>query len=152
MYSTELGFVRVPRARHAVTKGARRQCQCGALIPTATPIARIAAPMLPLTLADVGFSLKPPKWARKAGAALVKKLSVTIPTAGGPVTVTPDQAAQYAAALRGAQVQYGPEAPSSGAAAVAAAVESKVPGGWLTVAAAAGVLALLVMPRRARHG
>lgn len=106
-------------------------------------------------LGALGFSLKPPKWARDAVANLVKKVDVktTVSSPAGPVTVNPLDPAtlsKAAEALRNARVTINPQpAGTPTPTDPGAFVESQVPGGWLTLAAAgAGLFALVAMSKR----
>jgi hypothetical protein len=98
-------------------------------------------------LSGLGLSLKPPAWLRNIAAQLAQKTTVTIPTAAGPLTLSPQQAAN---AARGAQVTYssGPR-PASPIDAANAAVTNEIPGGWLTVAAI-GLAAVFILPKLMR--
>jgi len=77
----------------------------------------------------LGFSLKPPAWARKALEDLARGRPTTVPSpGGGTVVISPPMIQQGA-----------PTTPPP------AGVEA-VPGGWVTIAGAA-LLAILVLPR-----
>jgi hypothetical protein len=97
----------------------------------------------------LGISFTPPAWLRQTGTAIVKGITLTVPTQIGPVSVNPQQAA---AAARGASVTYTPPRPAS--EGPAEFVERAIPGGWGTVglAAAAVIALMLVMGGRGRGG
>ena len=101
-----------------------------------------------LQLSGLGLSLKPPKWLRNTVRDAINKVTVTVPTGVGPVTLTP---AQAAAAARGAQVTYstGPKPPSPMDAANDF-VSDKVPGGWVGLALGGAALYYFMSKRRRR--
>lgn len=104
-------------------------------------------------LSGIGFSLKPPKWARNLIAGALKGQVVNIPGTGPVDLGSPDaakrleEAARRAAAekLRDAAARAGekisPSQPQSPMDAV--------PGGWMTLAAL-GIGAALILPRLLR--
>jgi hypothetical protein len=99
-------------------------------------------------MSGLGFSL--PSWMTSIVGKVVKGTTVTIPTPAGNVTVDLNDPNSVAAAykmLTGAKIStnLGPK-PANPVDRFNTAVESNVPGGWLTVAAVAG-LAVLVLPK-----
>jgi hypothetical protein len=105
-------------------------------------------------LADLGFSLKPPKWLRNLGAKLISQTHVAVPTPAGPKTFdlsNPDHLAELKSLVTGTHVTLGPTPPTmvdqfeSAGANVGKVVES-IPGGWITIAAV-GIGLLLIVPR-----
>lgn len=104
-------------------------------------------------ISGLGLSLKPPQWLRDLGARVISQTHVSVPTPAGSVVVDlgdPTQLAQIRQAITGAQVQVGPRAPSP-LEQLNAGVGTAVPGGWGTIAVAAGALLLLMARRRRRR-
>jgi hypothetical protein len=85
-----------------------------------------------------------PEWVSSTASSIVKGITLTVPTPLGPVQLTPQQAA---AAARGSSVSYTPPRPGTQTPFQQAGsfVEQNVPGGWGTVALAAGAGLLLVL-------
>lgn len=102
-------------------------------------------------LADLGFSLKPPKWLRNVVGAVVKQTHVTVPTPTGSQTFdlnNPADVARMKQIVSQTKVSVGPPAPTP-AENLNAAVTGAVPGGWgtLAVAGGLGLAALFILPR-----
>jgi hypothetical protein len=94
----------------------------------------------------LGISLTPPAWLRQTAGAIIKGVTLTVPTPVGPVSVNPQQAA---AAARGASVTYTPPRPAS--EGPGEFIERSIPGGWGTVGLVAAALAVfMVMGARGR--
>jgi S1-C subfamily serine protease len=99
-------------------------------------------------MSGLGFTM--PSWLTSIVGKVVKGTTVTIPTPAGNVVVDLNDPNSVAAAykmLTGAKIStnLGPK-PASPISQFNTAVESNVPGGWLTVAAVAG-LAVFVLPK-----
>jgi hypothetical protein len=101
-----------------------------------------------VTPSGLGFSL--PSFVTQTGAAIVKGITLTVPTPLGPIQLSPQQAA---AAAKGATVTYTPPRPASPNPINQAGqfVEQNVPGGWGTVVlVGGGLLALVLLMGRRR--
>ena len=93
------------------------------------------------TAEGLGFSLKLPSWASNLVQDVVQDVRLTVNTPAGPVSVTPAQALAYA---KGAKLSVArPGALPGPIQQVANAVQG-IPGGWLTVGAAALALVFLL--------
>lgn len=99
----------------------------------------------------MGFSLKPPKFIRDAVSAVVRQVvggtTITLPT--GQVVSASDLPSVVAGARVNVNTQQ-PAQSSSPAAQMNATVE-RIPGGWITVAAAA-IAGGLLLSRAMKRG
>lgn len=105
---------------------------------------------------ELALSLKPPKWLRNSVGSLLKgnKVSATVATPAGPVVVDASKESVQRVqdlitnAVRNTTITVGPrEAAATPVDQARDFVETKVPGGWLTVGA--GALALFAIARMA---
>lgn len=106
---------------------------------------------------ELALSLKPPKWLRNTVSSLVKgnKVSATVATPAGPLVVDASKDTVQRVqdlitnAVRNTTITVGPRETAAATPVDQARefVETKIPGGWLTVGA--GALALFAITRMA---